>query len=89
MVDDFSGYPQSVNEIKADREADGKIWSPRDALISVLRYIDDGKVSPVAVVVSYLHKTDDEERVFYAISSPSKVTGLGLLSRVSYMLNDA
>lgn len=89
MVDDFSGYPLSVGEIKADKEGDGKIWSARDAIISVLRDIDDGKVSPVAVVVSYLHKTDDEERVFYAISAPNKTTGLGLLSRVSFMLNEA
>ena len=39
MIEDFKGHPQSIAEIKADREGDGSLWTPRDALIALLREI--------------------------------------------------
>lgn len=90
MVDDFSGYPKSVSEEKANREASAALWTPRDAIISVLRDIDSGELDITAVSIAFLHKTEaGGEKVGYSTSAPNTTTALGLLSRASFLINDA
>lgn len=57
--DDFSQYPKSVGEIKAEREFDGSLWTPRDALIDMLRAIDSGKIAPTELCCVYRFKDAD------------------------------
>jgi len=51
MTDNFAGHPPSIGEIRADKSYHSKDWTPRDALISVLRDIDEGKIKPEALIV--------------------------------------
>lgn len=68
--EDFSKHPMSLAEVRADKEADGRLWKPRDVLISLLRDIDSGKLKPDVIVV--VHKTTkDDASQSYAIGTAS------------------
>lgn len=49
--DSFAGTPPTVAELRSSREHDGTLWSPRDALIAVLRDIDEGKIKVKNVAI--------------------------------------
>lgn len=83
---DFADYPVSISERRAEASGKAKDWSPRDALIAVLRDLDAGKKID-AVVVSYREVVGDERNTHFTMSSPDCLTGLGLLSRVAHMIN--
>lgn len=50
-MDDFSNAPQSITEIRADKAENAALWTPRDAVIALLRDIDRGEVKPDAIVI--------------------------------------
>lgn len=52
-VDDYSKAPQTISEIRAHRDGLGSAWTPRDALVRMLRDIDNGIVAPDALVILY------------------------------------
>lgn len=87
MNDNFSEAPPSIGEIRAAKEEDCSKWTPRDALVSVLRDIDSGKVNCKALVVCYTIETEKGSNTVYAASSPDAITALGMLSRVTHILN--
>lgn len=87
MTDDFADYPVSVSEARADREDDCRLRSPRDALISVLRDIDEDKVAPDALICIYRERGDDgSTQTHFAAASPDIHTSLGLLTRGQFRL---
>lgn len=51
--DDFSKYPQSFTEIRAKKDDDGNIATPRDTLISILRAIDAKEMNIESVYICY------------------------------------
>lgn len=84
---DFSKYPETLGEIRSDRTSNASDWSPRDALISVLRLIDSGKESPDALVVAYRERLGPgETKTHFAVASPDVHTTLGLLESVKHEL---
>ena len=62
MNDNFSDYPKSLAERRADGDADASKWSPRDVLISLLREMDRGDISPDEIVVCYRQTLVDGSR---------------------------
>ena len=52
---DFSQHPKSITEMRAEREEDAKIWTPRDALISALRDLDEGTIQTDTLLVMWKH----------------------------------
>jgi len=50
-MDDYSNAPESITEIRADKASNAALWTPRDALISLLRDIDQGNIKPDAIVI--------------------------------------
>lgn len=44
---DFAGQPISLSERRAEKSGKAKDWSPRDALVSLLREIDAGELDSV------------------------------------------
>jgi hypothetical protein len=84
----FADHPQSVGEIRANKDKDARIWSPRDALIDVLRTLDRGEieVSSLIVVFNVLEK-GKHDRTSYTSASPDIPTTLGLLARAAYLVN--
>ena len=47
----FADYPVSITEKRADDEDNGRLLTPRDAVISVLRQIDSGEMTPDGIVI--------------------------------------
>lgn len=87
MSDNFANYPVSTSEVRANREEDCRLWSPRDALISILRDIDEGKVAPDALICIYRERGDDGSMwTHFAAASPDIHTSLGLLTRGQFKL---
>lgn len=75
MTEDFSKYPTTIGEAKkTDNAAD---WTPRDALINVLRDIDEGVIKPTALVVSYYDSNSDKSG--FRNASPNLTTTMGML----------
>lgn len=81
MPEDFSSYPVSVSEARAEKTSKAKDWTPRDALIDVLREIDSGRLNLTSVVISFTHKNVDggDELFGYRTANKDVLVALGLL----------
>lgn len=87
MSDEYKNHPKSITELRAEKEADASKWTPRDALISVLRDIDNGTASPDALVICYHEKIEDGHKTSYTSATPSLVVALGLMDRAAFKMN--
>lgn len=56
---DYSNHPPSITEIKSDKTSNGADWTVRDALISALRDLDRGEISPDCCVLIFGKKHND------------------------------
>jgi hypothetical protein len=81
----FADHPRSLTELKAARAWDGRLWTPRDALIDLLRDIDAGKIEISDLIIAY-RQTDGTHR-FSGAGPGGQLTILGLLSRATAMVN--
>lgn len=60
MTEDFTNYPKSLNEIKSDKTGSARDWTPREAILAMLRRIDSGELTDLETAVVIVHcKTDD------------------------------
>lgn len=87
MSDDFKNHPKSITELRAEKEEDASKWTPRDALISVLRDIDSGETSPDALVICYHEKLEGGHKTSYVSATPNLVIALGLMDRTAFKMN--
>ena len=81
----YEDHPISVTEAKAKRHQDAAEWTPRDALIHVLRKIDSGEMSPDALIVTLREQKDEEYYYSWCVASPNTATSVGLLARVFHL----
>jgi hypothetical protein len=94
LADEFKDAPVSITEFRAEKEDRASAWTPRDALIQMLREIDSGKCHPLENLVICFSWLDDEDCVCTSFKVASKVTNnllpvIGLLERCKWrMLND-
>jgi hypothetical protein len=89
--DTFSGYPPSIAETRAKQAHDGKLWTPRDALIDCLRDIDEGRIKPVGIVICIsIVEGDDPHNVGFAYRNAGRnlQESLGLLERVKHSMQE-
>lgn len=87
--EDFSNHPQSVAEVRSERTADGRLWSPRDALVSLLRDIDSGKVSPQALIVVFSEVNDaGDSYTLFRNAAPDYHTSMGLLAAAQFKITE-
>ena len=88
MVEEPNNYadaPKSVGEARARKERDASKWTPRDALVSLLRDIDNGMV--IDGLVMFYHRPEDNE-TFFSAATKTKREALGLVELGKhYMLN--
>lgn len=86
---DFKDHPPSIAEIKSDKSQNGSDWTPRDALIALLRDIDSGKIALSGVFIAGLVAGSDQNAVkpFFAAAgrNPAEVLGMIELARDSYI----
>ena len=82
-MDSFKNHPKSVAEIRATKANDGRLWSPRDALISMLRDLDSGVCVPEAVAICYRVRDKDDPEVVHVsyevAGSASRHDAIGML----------
>lgn len=86
----FADAPISLNEVRAERERDGKLWAPRDALVNLLRDIDTGQVNPTDMVVAYRVDTENGGHATrFVCAGPGALhVSLGMMARVSFMMQE-
>ncbi len=86
---DYSSHPPTINEIRSDKTQNGSDWTPRDALIALLRDIDSGKTTLSAVFIAglVLGKDPNAVRPFFSAAgkNPAEVLGTIELARDSYV----
>ena len=87
-MEDFSNHPASLAEVRADREVDGKLWSPRDVLIKLLRDIDSGKIKPDVLVVAYSEVVNDKREGHFWQSTTDGMLSLGLMQSTIFKMQD-
>lgn len=90
MPDNFKDFPRSVAEITAGRAHRGDLWTPRDALISLLREIDNGEKNPTDMVIAYQQpskKREGAHSTHLVASCHSINIALGLLARAEFFIN--
>jgi hypothetical protein len=88
-MDDFSNAPVSITEARSERTRDQADWTPRDALISLLRDIDGGKVDVDTLFMAYRKRAEDGNgRVSFSAAGPDAATtvGVGFLSLQNMIL---
>jgi hypothetical protein len=79
--EDFSKYPQSIKEVRANKSEDAADWSPRDAIIVMLRRIDAGEFNEVdTAIVAIRSKPKDGSPghiTSYSSAGPSAAVTFG------------
>ena len=86
---DFTMSPESIGVQRARRARSARAWSPRDALVDLLRDIDAGTIKPKAMVVSMSAEDGEGDTVHvYRNASPDIYSALGLAARLTYRLQE-
>lgn len=61
MNDNFGEWPPSITELRAARSESPEDWTPRDALLSLLREIDSGKLKPRHMIICFSEEREEED----------------------------
>lgn len=86
-TENFANYPQSITEVRADRESDMRVWSPRDIAVAFLRDIDSGKTNPDAAIIIWRDVDENgETSTSHAKACPDIHTAVGLCHRASHII---
>lgn len=87
MTDTFANHPQSISEVRAHKANDAALATPRDALISVLRDLDAGKIAADAMVICWRGPVKDGAvDTGWEGASPDVITTIGLLYRAANLI---
>jgi len=71
MQENFSNAPESIGEIKANKHYDASLWTVREMLISILREIDSGNITPKCASFFYLDENKSGLRTHWFLSGGS------------------
>jgi hypothetical protein len=89
MMDDFTDHPLSVAEIRANRSEECHDWTPRDALISVLRELDSGERDIDTLIVCWRERhKDGKETGHFRQAAQDVFINLGLLATTAFKMQD-
>lgn len=90
LLENYSNAPFSVAELKAQKERSASPWTPRDALISLLRDIDSRKIDPVSIVIVFdtmpLDGEGSASSTFYVASVRGFHKAIGLLTFARHLM---
>lgn len=77
----YANEPVSFLEARSNKLGDAGVWTPRDALISVLRRLDAGEMAPKELIVIWSEQHEGETfNVNSVIACPTTLISVGLLS---------
>lgn len=85
MIENYSNVPFSIGEIKAGRESDACHWSPRDALISLLRGIDSKEINPSSLIIVF-DNGDQPGSTYYAAAVKGFHKAVGMLTVARWIM---
>ena len=74
-MDNFADHPQSIAELRSDKTQCAADWTPRDALIYLLREIDAGRLEINSMVCVY----ETKGALDHVKSTPNILEAVGLL----------
>lgn len=83
MSDDFSNHPVSISEARSDRSQSSRDWTPRDALIDLLRKIDRGEETPAVLVIVWREASGT---VGFSAASPSIALSVGTIELAKHAM---
>lgn len=87
MTDDFSNHPTSIGEARAMRDRDGGAWTPREALVHMLRLIDSGEASPDVLTIIYREPCEcGGFAIRHVTAARDGDTMLGMLTRMQHIM---
>lgn len=77
----YANEPVSFLEARSEKLSDSSIWTPRDALISVLRRLDAGEMVPRDLIVIWTEEHEGKTfNVNSVIACPTTLISVGLLT---------
>lgn len=82
----YADAPVSIAELRSDRTQSCTDWTPRDALIHVLRHLDKEKPDVDTLIVCWREKDGGEAKVKFRLAAPGVLSGLGLLAYVTHKI---
>jgi hypothetical protein len=85
IPDNFADHPKTIGELRSDRTDSCGDWTPRDALIAVLRLIDNGMKCD-ALVVSYCEQDDGKDIPRYRMAASDARIAVGLLAYTMHQI---
>lgn len=79
----------NVEVLGAHRDGDNAgAWTPRDALLEMLRMIDAGEAAPDALIICFSESVGPGQRkTAFRQSSPDNLVSLGLLARTTALIS--
>jgi hypothetical protein len=89
---DFAKAPKSLGEARADKSHRASDWTPRDALVDLLRQIDAGELDVDTVVIGYRVRPTKEMphgKAAWQAASPDPLITAGLVAHVLARITDA
>jgi len=82
VTEDFSKAPKTIGELRAHKSQNAKDWTPRDALISVLRQIDSGEIKLDDVMILAVEAfPDGGDRIVVTSNTDTRTRQCGILAR--------
>lgn len=88
--DDFSDTPRTIGEIRSEKNWSAEDWTPRDALISTLRDIDEGKINPDTLIIFMCtHEEGKAVKTNWRMSGDDLTRIIGSIEMVKHRLLSA
>ncbi len=81
LPDSFADHPETIGERRAER-ADGNAiaWTPRDALISLLRDMDADRITPAGLFIAFFEEpAPGSTRTGFRNATRSPIEAMGLI----------
>lgn len=86
LPETFADWPKSVADARSDRSNRENDWSPRDALIDMLRRLDRGEIKPIGLVIAYDEEPEAGRPVpNYVSAARSPLETVGLLEAAKHL----
>lgn len=86
----YSNHPVSLAEVRSSKTQNAADWTPRDALITVLRKIDRGEIAPEAIIIAWAQfKPGGVTDFGFQNAAPNIIVSTGLLENAKIKLYEA
>lgn len=88
MTDDFRDAPITISEARAKRSGNAQDWTPRDALVHVLRQIDSGEiVLDDVIVIAVRAYPDGDDQIVVNSNTSTRTRQAGIIARAAHVIS--